>query len=177
MGRRTYLWADPPQGGEPRRTVSGLQYLTGMCEGTVPRAPMAETIGWRLCAVEQGRVVLELEPAEHLLNSRSVHGGALAALLDSAMAAAVTSTLSPEIRCSTIELKVNFTRPATLVTGRLVAEGKVIHAGREIVVAEARVTDDQKKLYACSTGTFALSSNLPTAKAVEASAATEGNSR
>jgi uncharacterized protein (TIGR00369 family) len=171
MGRRNYQWADPPRRGEPRRTVSGLQHLTEMRDGAVPRAPMAETIGWRLCSVEHGCVRLELEPAEYLLNSRSLHGGALAALLDSAMAAAVTSTLPPEIRCSTIELKVNFIRPATLATGRLIAEGKIVHAGRQIAVAEARVTDDQTKLYACSTGTFALSSN----RASELSFAPEGN--
>src|SRR5258708_4789166 len=104
MGRRTYQWTDPPQSGELRRSVSGLQYLAGLREGAYPRAPMAETIGWRLCFVAQGCIRLELEPGEHLLNSRSLHGGALAALLDSAMAAAVTSTLSSKVRCSTIEL-------------------------------------------------------------------------
>jgi uncharacterized protein (TIGR00369 family) len=134
---------------------------------------MAATIGWRLRSVEEGRVQLELEPADYLLNSRSMHGGALAALLDSAMAAAVTSTLSAEMRCSTIELKVNYIRPPGVATGRLVAEGTVVHAGRRIAVAEARVVDEGAALYACSTGTFALSPNLAQEEDAAAAPASE----
>ena len=53
---------------------------------------------------------------------------------------------------TTLELKVNFLRPAWRTTLR--AEGKVVGGGRTVGLAEARVTDDGGRLVAYGTSTL-----------------------
>jgi len=89
----------------------------------------------------------------------SVHGGYIAALLDSCMACAVHSTLEIGYNYATIEVKINYVRQITADTGEVHAEGKVIHLGKRIATAEGRLLDSAGKLYAHGTTTcliFAL---------------------
>jgi uncharacterized protein (TIGR00369 family) len=92
--------------------------------------------------VEEGRVVMRMPPGEHLYNPLGgVHGGGLATLLDSVMGCAVHSTLPPGRSYTTLEIKVNYVRAATAAAAELIAEGRVLHAGRRSAVAEAKIVD------------------------------------
>jgi uncharacterized protein (TIGR00369 family) len=51
-------------------------------------------------------------------------------------------------------MKVNYVRKLVAEVGTLTATGTVIHAGRTMFTAEARVTDAAGKLYAHGSGTF-----------------------
>jgi uncharacterized protein (TIGR00369 family) len=83
-----------------------------------------------------------------------VHGGLAATLLDSAMGCAVHSTLPAGKGYTTLELKVNFTRPITSDTGRIVCEGTVVHRGGRVATAEGRVIAERSgKLLAHGTAT------------------------
>jgi uncharacterized protein (TIGR00369 family) len=62
-----------------------------------------------------------------------------ATLLDSAMGCAVHSTLPAGAGYTTLELKVNFVRPITSETGRILCEGTVVHRGGRVATAEGRV--------------------------------------
>jgi uncharacterized protein (TIGR00369 family) len=53
-----------------------------------------------------------------------------------------------------VVLNVNYVRKIELETGELIATGTVLHAGRTMLTAEAKVTDAAGKLYAHGTGTF-----------------------
>jgi uncharacterized protein (TIGR00369 family) len=83
----------------------------------------------------------------------AVHGGVISTLLDSALPCAVHTTLPADTGYTTAELKVNFVRPVVIGTGRLRAEGRVIHTGSRLATAEARLTDSAGKLYAHAVGT------------------------
>lgn len=78
----------------------------------------------------------------------SVHGGILTTLLDSAMGCAVHTTLPIGGMYTTLELKVNFLRPAFAGGKRLLCAGTVLHRGSTTVLAEATITgaDTGKKL-------------------------------
>ncbi len=54
---------------------------------------------------------------------------------------------------TTAELGVNIVRAASLKTGPLRAIGKVIHVGRQMATAEARIVGPDDKLYAHATTT------------------------
>jgi len=54
---------------------------------------------------------------------------------------------------TTLEAKTNLVRPITAQTGRLRAVGKVVHAGKRVATAEARLEDPAGKLYAHATST------------------------
>lgn len=135
--------------------MSGLDYLRAMAEGELPMAPMAELMGMEPVEAEEGRIVFAAVPGpQHYNPIGLVHGGLAMTLLDSAMGCAVQTTLPAGVGYTSVETKVNFTRPITADTGRILCEGTVLNRGRTIALAEARVTaEDTGKLLAHGTST------------------------
>ena len=75
------------------KELGGLPFLKGIVGGTQPQAPMAETLGFLLIEVEEGRAVFEGKPEyRHYNPIGTVHGGFAATLLDSALGCAIFST-------------------------------------------------------------------------------------
>ena len=70
----------------------------------------------------------------------SVHGGYSALLLDSALGTAIHTRLPAGATYATLELSVNYVRPVTPSTGRVIAEATTIHVGRTTATADARLT-------------------------------------
>ena len=77
-------------------------------------------------------------------------------LLDSALGCAVQTTLPVGRAYTTAELSVNIVRVATHKTGPLRAVGNVIHSGRQLATAEARIVGPDGKLCAHGTTTTCL---------------------
>jgi uncharacterized protein (TIGR00369 family) len=120
--------------------VTGLEVIRALAAGELPGAPIAELLGFAPVEVEEGRVVFAAVPGERHYNPiGTVHGGLAATLLDSAMGCAVHTTLPAGVGYTTLELKVNFTRPITHETGRILCEGTVVHRGGRVATAEGRV--------------------------------------
>ncbi len=150
----TVTWQDPQVSARDAASISGLDYMRAIKDGTVKPPPAAMLIGYQLRDVQVGRVLFELEPAEYHYNPfASVHGGILSTVLDSAMTSAILTTLPTGVGCSTLEIKVNFVRPITNRTGLVRCEGKIIHAGNRIALAEGRITDSRDKLCAFAVST------------------------
>jgi uncharacterized protein (TIGR00369 family) len=147
-------------------SVSGLDFLRQILDGRFPGPPIAELLGFRPVEVEKGRVVFAATPgARHYNPIGSVHGGFAATLLDSCMSCAIQSMLEAGHGYTTVELKVNFVRPLSADTCEVRAEGKIIHAGRQIGTAEGRLTDAKGRLLAHGTATclvFRLPQASPT---------------
>ena len=95
----------------------------------------------------------------------------LAPLLDSVMGRAVHSTLPQGRAYTTLEFKVNYLHAVTEAAGMVSAEGRVVHAGQQAAVAEARLTDAAGKLHATAS-TTCLVFDLPDARARASGAAT-----
>lgn len=152
---RTYTWEDPGSLVERAAGLSGLELMQLMVAGTLPQAPIADTLGFRLVEVERGHAVFECEPAEFHYNPiGTVHGGLASTLLDSATGCALATTLEPGQGWTTLELKANFTRPLTAETGLMRCIGSVVHPGRTVATTEARLVDRDGRLYAHGTSTI-----------------------
>ena len=150
----TLTWQDPMPLAQAARTMSGLEFLRAVRDGKLSPAPIQELIGMKLAEVDEGRAVWELVPAEQHYNPIGVaHAGIAATLLDSAMACAVHSTLTPGKGYTTLEFKINLVRGVTLKSGNLRAIGKLVHSGRTTATAEARLEDASGALYAHATTT------------------------
>jgi uncharacterized protein (TIGR00369 family) len=151
----TVTWQDPAGLATRARDGSGLEFLRAIISGELPPAPIQELLGFELEEADEGRVVFSLEPGEQHYNPiGSVHGGVAATLLDSAMGAAIHSTLPQGSGYTTLEVKFNLVRAITAKTGRVVAEGKVIHAGKTVATVEASLRSaDGDKLLAHGTST------------------------
>jgi uncharacterized protein (TIGR00369 family) len=134
----TISWQDPNELAARAHGSSGLDFLRAIAAGELPRAPIQDLLGFDLIEVDEGRVVFAAEPGEQHYNPiGAVHGGVAATLLDSAMGAAVHSTLPQGSAYVTLEVKFNLVRAITADTGRVLAEGKVIHRGKTVATVEA----------------------------------------
>ena len=155
---RPITWEDPVAAAERRLDVSGLDHLNAIREGLLPPPPIAALMGFDLVEAAEGRAVFAVTPEEFHYNPIGVvHGGLAATLIDSATGCAVQSTLEPGVAYTTLEVKVNFARAITRDTGRVVCEGTVIHRGRRIATAEARlVAEASGRLHAHGTATCLL---------------------
>ncbi len=142
--------ADPQKG----EALSGLEYLKQRIDDW-HGSPMAETMSMRLVAVTEGTATFEAHPSPKFYNPQQrIHGGYAATLIDSALGCAVQTKLAAGVGYGTIELKVNYVRKIDASVGRLLCTGIVIHAGRTMFTAEAKVVDENGKLYAHGSGTF-----------------------
>jgi uncharacterized protein (TIGR00369 family) len=116
--------------------------------------PFADLLGIRISHREPGLARVELDARAELMNSHgAAHGGVVMTLADIALAVAAM-TVDPTSRGAvTIELKVSFLSPGT---GRLVAEGRCLRAGKSLSFSEGEVRDGEGNLVAKALGTFRL---------------------
>lgn len=139
---------------EKRREMSGLQFVQGLADGTLPLNTIAGTLGYDVSEAANGRVVVTIEPnGTHLNPAGTVHGGLAATLLDSCMGLAIQSTLAKGVAQTTVEFKISLIRPITPQTGPIRAEGTVLNCGRRVGTAEGRITDGKGRLLAHGTTT------------------------
>jgi uncharacterized protein (TIGR00369 family) len=139
---------------DTRQGLSGIQYFRKMMAGDVPPPPMLELLGIRLAEVEEGHVVFTAVAEERFYNGTGVaHGGFAATLLDTALGCAINSAMPAGKRFTTLELKVNLTRPLTRDAGEVRCEASVVHVGGRTATSEGRIVDRHGKLYAHGTTT------------------------
>lgn len=134
--------------------LSGLQAMHAMLAGELPYPHIADTMDFQLVEAAYGKAVFQGTPQlKHYNPLGSVHGGWYATLLDSALGCAVHTTLPPGMAYTTAEVSVNIVRAASARTGPLRAIGQIVHSGRQLATAEARVVGPDGKLYAHGTTT------------------------
>ena len=107
-----------------------------------------QLLGLRLLDLEPGYARMELPFRQEMTHSGAeVQGGLITTLADSAIAHATVAALDPATqRTATLELKINFIRPAT--GGPFTACARLIHLGRRTAIGEAEVTDERGRLIA-----------------------------
>ena len=99
------------------------------------------SLGIEIDSIEPGRARLSVEVTERLLQLAGImHGGAIATLIDTAVAFAIVGASEPGDRFTTVELKINYLSP--IRDGRVVADARLIRDGRRIVVAECDIQDE-----------------------------------
>jgi uncharacterized protein (TIGR00369 family) len=136
---------------------TGLQLFDAMLAGELPYPPMSDTLDFLLVEAAHGRAVFQGRPLPRHYNPMGgVHGGWFATLLDSAAACAVHTTLATGRAYTTAELKINIVRPLSDRIPLVRAEGQVIHLGKRMATAEARMTGPDGKLYAHASTTCFL---------------------
>ncbi len=133
---------------------SGLELMQAMLRGEVPYPAIAPTMDFTLVAVGDGTATFQGTPLPRHFNPMgTVHGGWFATLLDSALGCAVHTKMPPGRAYTTAELGVNLVRALTPKVPRVRAIGQVIHAGRQLATAEARLVGPDGTLYAHATTT------------------------
>ena len=99
---------------------------------------MMQTLGATIDSVAEGRVVIVAPILPSSLQQQGAgHAGLTFSIGDSAAGYAALSLMPEGAEVMTVEMKINLMAPA--LGDRLVAEGRVIRAGRRIVVVAADV--------------------------------------
>jgi uncharacterized protein (TIGR00369 family) len=99
-------------------------------------SPLLLALGTTIISAGSGRIMLRFEPAPLFMQGASVvQGGAVSAMLDFAMAAAIMTTLDDNVHFATASLTVSFL--AAVKPGALLADGEVDRIGRRNGFARA----------------------------------------
>jgi uncharacterized protein (TIGR00369 family) len=125
-----------------------------MVAGRVAPPAAAVTLGWQLRGIdpEAGTIEVDFQAGDHLVNPAGViQGGFLAAMLDDTMGPALVATLPAGQFAPTLDLHVQFFRPARpgLIHGR----GAVLHRGRAICFLSGTLTDPAGRVLAAGSAT------------------------
>lgn len=141
---RTFSWQDPAATAAEGMKLAGLDYIRAIQTGELPPPPIARLLEMEIVEAEPGRAVFALEPAEWMYNPIGmVHGGIAATILDSCMGCAVHTTLPAGVGYTTTDVQLRYIRAMGGATGRVLAEGRVVHAGRRTATAEGRVFTEE----------------------------------
>jgi uncharacterized protein (TIGR00369 family) len=122
--------------------------------GRKPAPPAAVTLGFKLVDIdaEHGTIRVQFEGKEQFLNPMgNVQGGFLCAMLDDTLGPALVATLPKDHFAPTIELKVNFIKPAK--PGVLIGTGRVVSRGGTIAFLSGELSTEHGELIATATAT------------------------
>lgn len=127
-------------------TIDQLRALT-------ERIPFVRLLGLQVVNIGEGTCRVRLPFHEQLVQYYgSIHGGVIAALVDSTVYLAQTTLNGITRNTVTIEMKVNFLTSAK--QGDLYADGHILKNGNKIIYGEVSVTNLEGKLIAHATVTY-----------------------
>lgn len=122
------------------------KHLTELLE-LVNKEPYFQLLSMRMTNLALGYCRIEMDvDKKHLNIFGNLNGGVYASILDTATYWALYCDMPEEYGLITLDNSVDYLRTAR--GGKLIAEGKRIHAGRRICTAEATVMDEYRKLLA-----------------------------
>ena len=121
--------------------------------------PHAQALGMMLESVKDGTAVISMPYADKLVGDPAtgvVHGGAVSALMDTCCGAAVMSHPRNMTHTATIDLRIEYLRPAT--PGQTITTtATCYHVTRSVAFVRATaVDDDAENPVAMATGTFTV---------------------
>lgn len=120
---------------------------------TIDDVPFAKLLGIEVESVEFGHAVLTMELRDELMRNGGIaHGGAVAALIDSAMAFAIIPILAENEHSVTVDLTIHYLRPVSEGLAR--ASARVLRAGKRVITVSAELFDSNEKLAATAISTY-----------------------
>ncbi|MGH9211904.1 MAG: PaaI family thioesterase [Acidimicrobiales bacterium] len=123
-------------------------------EGRAAPPPAAKFLGWQLVEVDPdaGTIEISFDATGQMTNPvGDVQGGLLAAMLDDTLGPALVATLPPDQFAPTLDLHVQFLRPAR--PGRITGRGHVRSRGRSIAFLAGELVDDAGAVLAVASAT------------------------
>ncbi|HSL55661.1 MAG TPA: PaaI family thioesterase [Pyrinomonadaceae bacterium] len=120
---------------------------------TLDDVPFAKLLGIEVDTLEPGHAVLSMKMRDDLMRNGGIaHGGAVATLIDSAMAFAIVQSLGEDEHTVTVDLTIHYLRPLSHGTAR--ASARVVRAGKRVITVAAELFDHNDKLAATAISTY-----------------------
>jgi uncharacterized protein (TIGR00369 family) len=132
--------------------LPGIDRIRAITTGDVPLSPVQRLTGLRPTQVSYGSCTVVL-PASPWLQTQTGFflSGVTALAADFALGGAIMSALPAGIVPVTSDLNFTYLRPIRLDAQRLIAQGKLIEAGRNQATSETTVSDGNGRLLAHAT--------------------------
>lgn len=145
---------EAPQSQASRSAPGGL---LAAARRFIEALPYAAELGLQLQALDGGRATLWMPYDPKLIGDPAtgvLHGGAVFALMDTASGAAVMCHPSGPQSTATLDLRVDYMRPATAGQA-ITAQAECYHVTRSVAFVRVTACDDDKaNPVATGTGTF-----------------------
>jgi uncharacterized protein (TIGR00369 family) len=136
---------------------SWSEILAMQQRGDVPPPPFAQLFGMEDPEGGDGKFSTTLRATPWLTSpAATVYGGILAYFADCTLAGAFASTLDKDQIVASLDLKVQFVRPAWADGKKLRCEAHVVHAGRTFAAAQAEIIHENGKTIALATSSATI---------------------
>ena len=149
------IWREPARGGYADVGFLGLDGLERMrvaAKGAMPAPPIHHLSGIRPVDGGPGTAAYEMPASPWWQTSAGVFApGVMAFLADAPLGAAISTALPAGKVLTTSDLAMNFLRPASVESDRLVARAQLIQVGRSLGLSEVAVEDAQHRMLAHGT--------------------------
>lgn len=110
----------------------------------------------RVAETHEDGVTIEVPTKDFYFNpDGSLHGGLIATIADESVWYAIEHALNSSRHSTTVELKVNYLRPA-IDTACVRARTRLVKVGKTLCVGSVEVTDERGKLCAIASVTYML---------------------
>ena len=134
--------------------ITGLAFVERLFDGSLGPPPMVKLLPFTLLRPEPGKIELRATPDERILNlTKTVHGGWIMMMLDTAMSLAALTTLGQGEVGPTHETSVKFVRPIGADAGQLRVVAQVLSRGRSVITLEGKIEDTRQRVLAHGTST------------------------
>jgi len=127
--------------------------ITELVRRRMKESRSTELLGFDVESVHAGRAIfrLDVRPSHKQIHG-VVHGGILAALADTTAAIAAYTAVPNGTEIATVELSINYLEPVP--GGRIKADARVLRAGRNFIVTECEIFNENGSLAAKALLTF-----------------------
>lgn len=137
--------------------MTKLDWARQIMSGQKEFPPSGVTLGLKMLAVDEGATTVEMPVDERFLNrAGAVQGGILASLADANMGTALSTVCDEDETHATLEMKINFLRPAPPDSGPLVARSEVLHRSKRVAHTTSEIRNSVGELVAKATASWVI---------------------